>query len=98
MIKKLPRLCKIMVMAILALWGLPDGPILVSSKMLAASQQNLRDAKTQQDADRRATEVLRQKLLSDSAAKFDQQQRSFGDSDNNYSWNQRYRRSASIQQ
>ncbi|KAK1943230.1 hypothetical protein P3T76_004626 [Phytophthora citrophthora] len=97
MTKKLPRLYKI-VIAILVLYGLSDGPVLVSSKMLAASQQNLRDAKTQQDADRRATEVLRQKILADSAAKFDQQQRSFGDSDNNYSWNLRYRKSTNIQQ
>ncbi|KAG1689685.1 hypothetical protein DVH05_002042 [Phytophthora capsici] len=96
MIIRLLRLCKV-VLAI-SLWGLSDGPVLVSSKMLAASQPNLRDAKTQQDADRRTTEVLRLKLLADSAAKFDQQQRSFGDSDNNYLWNLRYRKSSSIQQ
>ncbi|ETK94910.1 hypothetical protein F441_02192 [Phytophthora nicotianae CJ01A1] len=81
------RLWKILVVAFLALWGFD----IVSSKMTANSQQAYRDAKARQDADRRATEVMRQRILAESAAKFDQQQQNFGNYDVNYSRNQRYR-------
>ncbi|KAG7379647.1 hypothetical protein PHYPSEUDO_008330 [Phytophthora pseudosyringae] len=93
---KLPRLWKMLAMTILALWGLANGPDLVASKVVVNTQQSLRDAKARQDADRRATEVRRQQILADSAAKFDERQRTYGNSDVNYSWNRRYRNSASV--
>ncbi|KAG7379649.1 hypothetical protein PHYPSEUDO_008332 [Phytophthora pseudosyringae] len=98
MTKKLPGLWNLVVMMLLALWGLANGPDLVASKVVANTQQSLRDAKTQQDADRRATEVRRQQILADSAAKFDERQRTYGNSDVNYSRNRRFRNTANLHQ
>ncbi|EGZ12788.1 hypothetical protein PHYSODRAFT_302672 [Phytophthora sojae] len=96
MIKKLPRLWKILAMAVLALWGLADGPDLVSSKMVTSSQQSFREAKAKQDADRRAAEIQRQQILANTAAKFDERQRTYSNYDSTYSWNRRYRSSTNV--
>ncbi|KAF4146628.1 hypothetical protein GN958_ATG04181 [Phytophthora infestans] len=81
----------VIVMTLLALWGFD----VVISKMTSNFQQEYRDAKARQAADRHTTEVMRQRILAESAAKFEQRQREFGNYDVNYSWNQRYRNSAS---
>ncbi|GMF20646.1 unnamed protein product [Phytophthora lilii] len=87
-----------LVMAILALWGLVDGPSFVTSKLTTSSQQSLRDAKAQQDADRRAAELQRLQILTSTAAKFEERQRTNSNYDSNTSWNRRYRSSASTRQ
>ncbi|KAE8882682.1 hypothetical protein PF005_g13045 [Phytophthora fragariae] len=69
---KLSRLWKMITMTALALWGLADGPVLVTSKMVSSSQQSFRDVKARQDADRRAAEIERQQILASTAAKFDE--------------------------
>jgi hypothetical protein len=83
---------------VLTLWSLADGPLLAASKLLSNSQQAFRDAKMQQDADRRATELLRQQILASTAAKFAQKERSNPRTNVNNSWNQRYRNTASKRQ